>query len=66
MMLTCLSFLLMGGGAGLSVRRDTIDDVVSGVSVILIKNYGFICGGAIGSSKRVVPPLAPRKESASV
>ena len=40
-----------GGGAGLSVRRDTIDDVVSGVSVILIKNYGFICGGAIGSSK---------------
>ena len=38
-----------GGGAGLSVNRDTIDDVVSGVSVILIKNYGVVCGGAIGS-----------------
>ena len=40
-----------GGGAGLSVKGDTIDDVVSGVSVILIKNYGAICGGAIGYSK---------------
>ena len=33
------------------MKRDTIDDVVSGVSVILIKNYGVVCGGAIGSKK---------------
>ena len=55
MMLTCLSFLLMGGGAGLSVRRDTIDDVVSGVSVILIKNYGVVCVGPSDPRIWVVP-----------
>ncbi len=46
MMLTCLSFLVMWS----FVEGDAIDDVVSGVSFILIRNYAAICGGAIGSS----------------
>ena len=44
-----------GGGAGLSVNRDTIDDVVSGVSVILIKNYGVVCVGPSDPRIWVVP-----------
>ncbi len=44
-----LQALQLGGGVGVS-EGSTMDDIVSGVSLIYLKSPALVCGGAIGNS----------------